>query len=517
MYTCSIIRQIRGGPWQMPSWSTSATVLSSLLRRFAAAAALRLGKQAHARVIVLGLLPHSTLETDLVLMYARCSQLLFARQVFDEMPRRSLHSWNILLSSYNQTSQFHHALSLLGPLLAAGLRPDHFTFPSLLKASAGLAFLSTGAALHSWVIRLALDVHLIVCGSLVDMYCKCGRLFDALKLFDEMPERDAVVWNAMISGFAKVGLFLEALEFFRKSQKEELNMDWMAVPSVLSACSQSGDLRRGKEVHGRVIRCLGFESDAAIGNSLIVMYSECGYLDAACRVFEKMLIQNLVTWSVLIASYGVHGRGREALRLFEEMIAQRLEPNCIVLTSVLSSCSHSGLVEDGRAVFDSMSREYGLKPSIEHYACMVDLLGRHGSIEEALELIGTMEMEPAASIWGALLGACQVHGDVEIGEMAAAKLFECEPENCSNFAALCSIYERAGNWNGVAEMRRKMREFGVGKTPGCSWIEVKGKMIGFYQGDVCCPDSKRMLKELKRLIRSVTVLAISLSHSCVNL
>ncbi|KAK8951611.1 Pentatricopeptide repeat-containing protein [Platanthera zijinensis] len=484
----------------MPHPSTAPAHLSSLLRRCAAVSALRPGRQAHVRALVSGLLPHPTLETDILLMYARCGQLPLARQVFDQMPDRPLHSWNILLSSYAQSALFHYALALLPPLLSSGLYPDHFTLPSLLKSSAGINDGLAGAALHALAITLALNIRLVVSGSIVDMYAKCGRLCDASKLFDEMPERDGTVWNAIITGFIKAGLFAEALSLFRQSQLEAVDADWMAVPSVLSACSHGGDWRRGKEIHCRAIRLLVSDSDVAVGNSLIDMYSKCGCLDASRRIFARMRVRNLVAWSVMISCYAFHTRGKEALRLFEKMRAQGLQPNSIVFTSLLSSCSHSGLIDAGRAIFCSISRVYGFEPSMEHCACMVDLLGRHGKIEEALDFIEKMAVEPAASVWGALLAACAAHRNVEVGEIAARELFVLEPDNPSNYAGLCGIYEKAGNWNGAAEMRRKMKALGMVKTPGCSWIDVKGKRHGFYQGDASCPFSRRMMGVFRGLL-----------------
>ncbi|KAG0450153.1 hypothetical protein HPP92_026902 [Vanilla planifolia] len=486
----------------MPHPQSTTARLSSIIRRCAGASALRPGEQAHSRVIVLGLVPHSTLETDLLLLYARCSRFPLARLVFDRMTHRPLHAWNIILSAYTQGSLFHPALSCLHSLLDSGLRPDHFTLPSLLKASAGLGLRPTGAALHAWAVRLALVPHLFVSASLIDMYLKCGYLLDARELFDEIPERDRVVWNAMITGLVRAGLFGEALGLFRMSQWESFDMDWMSVPSVLSACSSSGDLRRGKEVHGRAIRCLVCHSDVAIGNSLIEMYSKCGFLDASFEVFARMSYRNLATWSGCDIIVWHPWLWKEALMLFEEMRTTGLEPNSIVFTSVLLSCSHAGLVNDGRAVFESITLVYGLVPSIEHYACMVDLLGRNGSIEEALELIQTMRTEPTASIWGALLAASSVQGNVEVGELAATKLFAMEPRNSSNYVALCRIYERARNWDAVAEMRRKMRELGGAKLPGCSWLEVKGKTLCFYQAEASLskPVSSKMLQVLSGLL-----------------
>nr|UPT49184.1 pentatricopeptide repeat protein AaPPR1130 [Agave angustifolia] len=277
----------------------------------------------------------------------------------------------------------------------------------------------------------------------------------------------------------------------------------MVIPSVLSVCGKSGELRRGKEVHGRVMRYLLFSYDVVINNSLIEMYAKCGCLDDSYKVFLLMGArqQNLITWSTLISCFGVHGKVKEALTFYNEMLAQGFWPNPITFISILSSCSHSGLVDEGRALFDSMTRDYGIEPSVEHYACMVDLLGRAGQIREALRLIEDMPMEPAASVWGALLSACAMHRSIEVAEVAAHKLFELEPRNSSNYIALCGIYEMVGMWENAAMMRAGMRELGMMKTPGCSWIDVRGRMCAFFQGDVCLPSSGKVCEVLDGLCR----------------
>ncbi|XP_008786549.3 pentatricopeptide repeat-containing protein At3g12770 [Phoenix dactylifera] len=493
-------------PWSSGSSGSLSAWLSSLLRSCAPLSALLPGKQAHAQAIAHGLLPHATLETDLLLMYSRCSQLYLARQVFDRMPHRNMHSWNILLSSYVQTSLFHHALALIHPFLQSGLRPDHFTLPSLLKASAGTGTgdASLGMALHNWAIVLGLEDHVVVRGSILDVYAKCGNLVGAHYLFETMLNRDVVIWNSMISGLARAGHSVEALHLFRRLQWEGEEMDSRAIPSILHACGGIGDLIRGKEVHGRVIRCLAFNSDTAIGNSLMDMYAKCGFLEGSHKVFLSMHDRDLVTWSTLISCYGVHGKGKEALSLYKEMIACGLEPNCITFTSVLASCSHSGLIDEGRQVFDSIVNVFEVEPRVEHYACMVDLLGRSGSITEALALIRKMPMEPAPSVWGALLGACAVHRNLEVGEIAAYKLFELEAGNPSNYVALNGIYDAVGRWDGVAQMRSRMREFGMVKTPGCSWVDVKGRLHAFYQGGVPHPSANRIHELLDTLTKVMT-------------
>ncbi|KAM0946394.1 putative tetratricopeptide-like helical domain superfamily [Dioscorea sansibarensis] len=472
--------------------------LSCLLRAFKLPSLLRHGGAIHAKVVVHGLLPDATLETDLLLMYSRCasSALYLARQVFDQMRHRTMHAWNVLFSSYAQSSLYHLALGLLRPFLDSGLRPDHFTVPALCKAcgGGGVGFQEIGMGLHCWAIKIGVLGVVFVSSSVLDMYAKFGRLDDARKVFELMPERDVVAWNAMITGFVRAGQFAEPLDLFRRLQLETMGMDWRVIPSVLNACGNKGDLTRGKEVHGRVIRCLVFDSDVVIGNALIDMYGKCGCLKDSQRVFACMGMKNEVTWSSMIACLGVHGRGEESLRLYEEMIKEGFKPNSITFTSVLSSCSHSRLLDDGWRVFQSMS-----EPSVEHFACMVDLFGRSGDIEQALRLIDKMPMKPSASMWGALLAGCVAHKNVVIGEIAARKLFELEPSNSSNYVALCGIYDAVGMSDNVSKIRGRMRELGISKTPGCSWIIMNGKSHAFYQGDISHPFANRVCEVLLHL------------------
>lgn len=357
---------------------------------------------------------------------------------------------------------------------------------------------------HNWAVSLGHEENVIVRSSILDMYAKCGSLNDALYLFETMPKRDIVMWNSIISGYARVGCSAQALDLFRRSQWEVEEKDFRAIPSVLNACGREGDLRRGQEVHGRAVRCCLFDSDVAVGNSLIDMYAKCGCADDSRKVFSSMGKQkNIVTWSTLISCYGVHGERNESLALFEEMLAQGMKPNHITFTSVLSSCSHSGLVEEGRRIFDSIRGVHEVEPSIEHYACLVDLIGRSGNVEEALEMIHRMPMVPTASVWGALLGACVVHKNVEVGEIAAFRLFDLEARNPSNYVALCGIYEAVGRLDCVAKVRVRMKELEMVKTPGCSWIDVKGRLQAFYQGDVSHPSVKHIHEMLNWLTQTM--------------
>ncbi|CAA7400373.1 unnamed protein product [Spirodela intermedia] len=455
----------------------AAAFFSGLLRRCAPLSAIGPGKQVHAHILTRGLLPHVTLQTDLVLVYCRTSDLLSARQAFDEMPHRSSHTWNILFSSYAQSSRPCEALRLLPLFLTAGLRADHYTFPALLKACVAAGDLPLGLSLHGRVLETGYEEDALVRCSLLDMYAKCGRIANAHQLFLQMRDRDTVAWNSMISGLARAKLLSEALCCLKKMQWKEVEEDPMAVPSVLAACGQAGELRKGKELHGKLIKSslLTTDSDAAVGNALLEMYSRCGCLADARKVFAIMSNRNVVTWTTLISSCGAHGEGEESLILFEEMVASGVKPNAVTFTVVLSSCSHSGLVAHGRRFFQSMSGVHGVEPTAEHYACMVDLLARAGHLQEALELVESMPVEPTGSVWGALLGACAAQGDAAVAELAARRLFDIEPRNAANYAALRGVYAAVGARDGVRRMTARMRALRLLKGPGRSWIPVEGE------------------------------------------
>uniref|UniRef100_A0A0D9XQB9 Pentacotripeptide-repeat region of PRORP domain-containing protein n=1 Tax=Leersia perrieri TaxID=77586 RepID=A0A0D9XQB9_9ORYZ len=475
--------------------------ISVLLRRCAAAGEIRPGGQVHARAVVGGWLPDATVETDLVLLYCRCGERDRARRVFDGMRAPSMHAYNLLLAA----SPPRTAMEIFARLLGAGLRADRYAVPAVLRACAELSDVVLGAALHGFAVRIGLMANVVVAGVLLDMYAKVGLLDDAVRVFDEMPERDAVVWNCMVNGFARAGRAVEAFGFFTRAQVKAVNManDLRAVPSVLNICAKEGELMKGREIHGRMVRCLAFDSDVAVGNALIDMYAKCGRVNVSQKVFSGMQERNVVSWSTMIHCYGIHGKGEWALKVYREMLSQGVKPNWITFTSILSSCSHCGLVTEGRKIFESMTKVHSVHPAAEHYACMVDLLGRSGAIEAAVGLIRKMPMEPSSSVWGALLSACAMHNNVDVGEIAAYRLFELEEGNASNYVTLCSMYDAVGWSDGVAELRSRMRELGMVKTPGCSWVDVKGKLHAFYQGSIPRYMRRRILWVLDRLLEDM--------------
>lgn len=483
----------------------TAVYLSSLLRNCISLSSISPAKQAHAQILVHGFLSNVTLQTDLLLAYSKCGFLKDGRQVFEKMTLRNMLSWNILIASYVENSLYHEALSVFYSFLKMGFRPDHYTLPPVFRACIGIGDSYLGKTLHGWAIGLGFEDYVVVGSSVLEFYLKCGNLVDARNFFDYMPYRDIIVWNSIISGLGRAGLYVNALNYFGKMLIEGSKMNTRTIPSILNACGGLGDLMKGKEVYGKVLRTLDLDRDVAVENSLIDMYAKCGGLHYSENIFVNMQELNLVTWTTMISCYGLHGKGEKSLVLYNKMIDCGFKPNSVTVTALLASCSHSGLIGQGRRIFYSIFLEYGIECNVEHYACMVDLLARFGYVEEAFELIKNMKVTSIASVWGALLAGCMMQKNVEIGEIAAYQLFELEPRNSSNYVALCSIYDSQGNWEGVSRIRVRMRELGLVKTPGCSWITIAGRVHKFYQRDLSHPLNQMIIESIDRLTKQLVL------------
>ncbi|XP_071737997.1 pentatricopeptide repeat-containing protein At5g04780, mitochondrial-like isoform X2 [Rutidosis leptorrhynchoides] len=391
---------------------------SSILRNCNPRTVFTHAKQTHVQILIHGLNHDITLQTDLLLAYSK-GLLLNARKVFDRMRERNMHSWNIIISAYVQNSMYHDGLNVFIELLDSGMKPDHYSLPPLLKACAGTndGVGSLGVVLHGMVVKLGFESYVVVASSVLDYYSKCGKLKDAKMVFEGLLWKDTVSWNSMALGLAKAGMHFEALDCFRNMlENRSAKMDSMTIPTLLNVCGKLGDVIKGKEIHGQVLKNAFFCNDIVIGNSLIDFYSRSGCLCDAEKVFFGMKDKNLVTWTTMISSYGVHGKGEEALTLFQKMKDLGFKPNSVTLTAILASCSHSGLIDQGRKIFKSIRSLYDFEPSVEHYACVVDLLSRFGCFDEALRLINGMNMVPPASVWGALLAGSLVHRNIKVSE-----------------------------------------------------------------------------------------------------
>lgn len=348
--------------------------------------------------------------------------------------------------------------------------PDAFTVPLVIRAWASLGYDKGGELMHGYCVKLGLEGNAFVGSALVYLYVSLGRVLDARRLFDEMPDRDSVLWTSMVGGYAQNGEPLMALELFGEMVGRGVELDGVVMVSLLLAVGQLGWLRHGKSVHGCCVR-RGLGLGLSLGNALVDMYVKCGLFGWGHRVFDRMPGKDVISWSCLILGYGLSGNLDACFGLFDRMRSEgTVEPNSVTFLGVLSACGHAGMVEKARQFFDMMGK-YKVEPQLKHYACMVDVLGRAGLLEEAEKLIEEMPVEADGAIWGALLGGCRVHGNVEVGERTARRLLGLEPNRSGYYVLVANIYAAAGRFADAERIWCSMRDKNVDKVPGHSHIE----------------------------------------------
>ncbi|XWS23038.1 hypothetical protein CRYUN_Cryun29cG0087300 [Craigia yunnanensis] len=370
-----------------------------------------------------------------------------------------------------------------------GLAMDQFTFGSMLAACGGLMALEEGKQVHAFVIRTNHKENIFVGSALVDMYCKCKSITSAEAVFKRMTHKNVVSWN----GYSE-----EAIRIFCDMQRNGISPDYYTLGSVISSCVNLASLEEGVQFHGQAI-VSGLLSFTTVSNALVTLYGKCGNLEDANLLFNEMNFRDEVAWTALVSGYSQFGKANETIDLFQRMLAHGLKPDAVTFVGVLSACSRAGLVEKGYQYFASMVKKHGIMPVVDHYTCMIDLLSRAGRLEEARCFINKMPFPPDAIGWSTLLSSCRLHGNLEIGKWAAASLQEVEPHNPAGYILLSSIYAAKGKWDNVAELRRGMRNKGVRKEPGCSWIKYKGKVHIFSADDQTSPFSDQIYAELDKL------------------
>ncbi|XP_052192035.1 pentatricopeptide repeat-containing protein ELI1, chloroplastic-like [Diospyros lotus] len=487
---------------------------------------LKLGRQVHAHMLLRGLHPTAFVAAKMVSMYASLGDLHSALLIFHRIAHPSSLLYNSIIRAYTLYGCVEETIETYFRMHWLDLRPDHFTFPFVLKSCAQLSLLELGKCTHGLSLRVGLEFDMYVGTSLIDMYVKCRDLSDAHKLFDELPKRDISSWNSLITGYIRVGMVHVAEDIFgRMSNKNivswtamisgytqnglgeralclfnemlqkdaDVKPNWVTIMSVLPACTHSASLERGRLIH-KFASGVGLDLNPSVQTALAAMYAKCGSLVDACLCFNRIHPKNkgLVAWNTMITAYASHGYGAEAVSTFEEMVRSGIQPDAVSFTGLLSGCSHSGLVDIGLAHFKFMTAVYSLEPRHEHYACVVDLLSRAGRLLEAKELIYDMPMQAGPSVWGALLAGCRKHRNLEIAEIAAWKLFVLEPENSGNYILLSNMYADVGMWEEVNNLRVVLKSQGVKKNPGSSWIEINGKAHLFLGGDMSHLQSKEI-------------------------
>ncbi|KAL0425816.1 UNVERIFIED_CONTAM: Pentatricopeptide repeat-containing protein, chloroplastic [Sesamum radiatum] len=440
------------------------------------------------------------LGNALLSMFVRLGNLSDAWYVFGKMEERDVFSWNVLIGGYAKNGFLDEALELYGRMLwlgGVGVRPDVYTFPCVLRACGGLSDWEWGREIHAHVLRFGFEADIDVVNALITMYVKCGDLRSARMAFDGMCRRDKISWNAMIAGYFENGEYLEGLQLFFSMRECCFHPDLMTMTSVISASEAFGNERLGravhgigalmcgKEIHAHVLRS-GLLFDGFLPNAILDMYVRCGRMEPARNQFKTQK-QDAASWNILLTGHAQRGQGAPAMELFNRMIKSGVRPDEITFIALLCACSRSGMVTEGLQYFRSMETEFSVAPNLKHYACVVDLLGRAGKLEDAYEVIEKMPMTPDPAIWGALLNACRIHRRVELGELAARHIFGMDNRSVGYYILLCNLYSDCGKWDEVAKLRKTMGEMGLTIDPGCSWVEVKGKVHAFLSGDSSHP------------------------------
>ncbi|WVZ57498.1 hypothetical protein U9M48_007877 [Paspalum notatum var. saurae] len=430
-------------------------------------------------------------------LYSRCGAMADAVRMFDGMPMRDRVAWSTMVAGFVSAGRPVEALEVYRRMRIEGVAEDEVVMVGVLQACASAGNTRIGASVHGHLLRHGMRMGVVTETSLVDMYAKNGQFDVARRVFRNMPYRNAVSWSALISGFAQNGRADEALDLFKEVSTSGLQPDSGALVSALQACSDMGLLKPGKSIHAFILKRLEF--DCILGTAVIDMYSKCGSLENAQKLFNRVLSRDLVLWNAMIACCGTHGRGHDALAMFQQLNETGIKPDHSTFASLLSALSHSGLVEEGKFWFDRMIKEFGIEPAEKHYVCIVDLLARSGLVEEANDLLTSMRTEPTIAIWVALLSGCLNNKKLELGETIAEKILESQPEDVGVLALVSNIYAAAKKWDKVKEARKLMKDSGSKKVPGYSLVEVQGTRHAFVMEDQSHPQHQEILKMIAKL------------------
>uniref|UniRef100_A0A7N0V9C6 DYW domain-containing protein n=1 Tax=Kalanchoe fedtschenkoi TaxID=63787 RepID=A0A7N0V9C6_KALFE len=431
----------------------------------------------------------------------------YARKLFDKMRNRRVYLWNTLIKGYVKGQIFSEAASLFSKMLLLGVRPDCYTFPFVIKGCIALESCAGGASVHGNIVKCGLEFVACVRTELIIMYAGFCEMDSADLLFKTMVCRDQIAWNAFIAACVQSGYAAKALLLFEDMGVDEIRPDSITIVSALSACGQLGCLETGEKIYRFALE-QGVCVNIIVDNARIDMYAKCGSIDSARSLFDQMRRKNLVSWSTMIGGYGINGRSQEALALFSCMQREVITPNYVVLLSVLWACCHAGLVSEGSTIFSYMekSEDKNLKPRLEHYSCMVDLLGRSGYLDEAWRLVRRMPIEPNAGVWGALLSACTRHKNVNLGEHAADMLYHLAPCVASYHILSSNMYAAVGRWDSVQTVRQKMRQRNISKVASCSSVIINGRLQVLYIGDRTHPRSADLYEKLEKLIEHMKII-----------
>ncbi|KAK8623259.1 hypothetical protein V6N13_118147 [Hibiscus sabdariffa] len=476
--------------------------LSSVLSALADPELLCAGRQIHCLTVKNGLLVFVSVGNALVTMYGKCGSLDDALKAFQLSGDKNSITWSAIITGYSQSGESLKALELFSDMHFSGIIPSEFSLVGILNACSDIPAAGKGKQVHCYLLKLGYESQVYIMTALVDMYAKCGSIIDARKGFDYLQHPDMVLWTSMIGGYVQNGENENAMNLYGRMRIEGILPNELTMASILKACSCLAALEQGKQIHACTIKH-GFGLEVPIGSALSTMYAKCGSLEDGSLVFRRMPWRDIVSWNAMISGLAQNGHGNEALELFDKMLLEGTEPDYVTFVNILSACSHMGLVERGWAYFNMMSDKFGIIPRVEHYACMVDMLGRAGKLDEAKEFIESATIDHGMCLWRILLSACRNFRNYELGAYAGEKLMELGSQESSAYVLLSSIYIALGRPEDVERVRRLMRLRGVNKEPGCSWIELKDGVHVFVVGDQMHPEIEVIRGELRILSKQI--------------
>ncbi|XP_074311406.1 pentatricopeptide repeat-containing protein At3g26782, mitochondrial-like [Silene latifolia] len=492
---------------QSNSVKPSQSTLISIVSLAADAGNINLTKSVHGYLIKnsemdgLG----ANLTTSLIDTYAKSGNLAIARRVFDALAEKNIASYTAMVAGYIRNNKLDEGATLFGQMIESGISPNEITLMTMITECGKIQSLDWGKQLHSYVLRRGFEKSLVLGTSLVDMYGKCHKIRISRAIFDRLEKKDVMTWTALISGYARENCIGEAAEVLVLMREEGIRPNKVTMASLLSVCANVSSLEMGKWIHVYIDK-EGIEVDVILATALVDMYAKCGEIESAYKLFDEAVSRDVGMWNAMMTGFGIHGYGDKAVKLFTEMDKSGIKPNDLTFIGLLNACNHAGMVTEGKKVFKNMSEKYGLVPKVEHYGCMVDLLGRAGLLREAYEMIKNMPMKPNATVWGALLASCKVHKNPDLGEIAGRELLEIDPESCGHNVLISNIYATGHRWTAVSDVRMAMKRRGMIKEPGVSCIEVHGEVHEFKTGEQAHPELEKiniMLREMISKLKDV--------------